>query len=412
MDKKLGLFIYPKIKGTVVEDLDVNSVRYPLTFFFEGVDNDKDARRFFEAAKETGQWEIIHPVHGFLGLQLMSISENVAPVVSGNITEITTEWIEPIDPKTLKTAAELKGLLDWQVDNLNISAADQFLKNIRAQSPSQLNALQSAVAKVQALSNKILGPVAEFSDAVFSGFITAQNAIDDIFNATVLAPMALAGQLQQIVQLPLQALTDVQSRLSAYGNFNDGLAELSPDDRTEDPNFSSGDPDYNTAEDLNSAAVQELSMVSVIGANGKIITSGPTDTAVPGGYKNLDEAIETAENIAARQNQVVEVTERTQDIFKTSLAPDQFFAQSESYPDSVAVTTTGLKFLLQAIYNTQTERRIVLTRPCAPYEIAITEYGSDAASADDDFELFLTSNQLSGDDILLLLPGREVVVYA
>jgi hypothetical protein len=41
----------------------------------------------------------------------------------------------------------------------------------------------------------------------------------------------------------------------------------------------------------------------------------------------------------------------------------------------------------------------------------VTEYGS-LGDADANYDLFVRSNNLSGNDILLIPAGREVVIYA
>ena len=96
LTKKLGIFEFPGVKGAVVQDLDVGPTRWPLVIFFDGEDNDKEGTRFFKACKERGLWTIIHPVKGSLELQLISATELIDPVESGNITRFETEWIEPI----------------------------------------------------------------------------------------------------------------------------------------------------------------------------------------------------------------------------------------------------------------------------------------------------------------------------
>ena len=90
MDKKLGLFEFPKVKGTKVQDLDIGSARYPLTIFFVGENNDQESDRFFKACRERGVWTVIHPVRGSLNLQLISVTENIQPVESGNVTQFDT----------------------------------------------------------------------------------------------------------------------------------------------------------------------------------------------------------------------------------------------------------------------------------------------------------------------------------
>jgi len=100
MDKKLGIFVYPKVRGNTIQDLEVNSTRYSIALYFDGKDCDLLSRAFFQAAREKGIWTISHPVHGFLELQLVSIRENTDLVANGGFVLMETEWIEPGDPET------------------------------------------------------------------------------------------------------------------------------------------------------------------------------------------------------------------------------------------------------------------------------------------------------------------------
>ena len=126
LSKKLGVFEYPKVRGSIVQDLEVSSDTYELTLYFDGENNDLEASRFFTSCRQKGTWQVTHPVHGFVELQLISVKEDNQPTTNGNITEVSTKWIEPLDPTTLKTARELAGLLDTAVEDLNVSAAQQF----------------------------------------------------------------------------------------------------------------------------------------------------------------------------------------------------------------------------------------------------------------------------------------------
>ncbi|MHA1287298.1 MAG: DNA circularization N-terminal domain-containing protein [Candidatus Thorarchaeota archaeon] len=125
-EKRLGIFEYPKVAGNVVQDLGSNSLRQTLNIYFDGRDHDLESDRFFEATKEIGLWDITHPVHGFYGLQLVSVRENDEPITSGNVTEFVTEWIEPIDEVSLETARELAGIVDGLGNDTNSSSSEQF----------------------------------------------------------------------------------------------------------------------------------------------------------------------------------------------------------------------------------------------------------------------------------------------
>jgi hypothetical protein len=66
-----------------------------------------------------------------------------------------------------------------------------------------------------------------------------------------------------------------------------------------------------------------------------------------------------------------------------------------------------MQYLLSQFFNLATEKRFIIKNRRSPLEVCVTEYGSI-----DYYDLFIESNELSGDEILLLNPGREVVIYA
>lgn len=88
----------------------------------------------------------------------------------------------------------------------------------------------------------------------------------------------------------------------------------------------------------------------------------------------------------------------------------QYFSQTATYTSIVNLYTIAMQLLLSQFYNLKTEKRITLKTPRSPIEITVTEYGSLGI---DDFyyNLFLTSNNLTGSEILLLPAGKEVVIY-
>ena len=79
MEKKLGIFQFPKVKGAKIQDLDVGAVAYPLTIFFEGPDNDIEAEKFFIACSEKGLWNINHPVKAFMSTRVITIAPGKNP---------------------------------------------------------------------------------------------------------------------------------------------------------------------------------------------------------------------------------------------------------------------------------------------------------------------------------------------
>jgi len=387
-EKKIGLFNYPKIVGTIAQDLEMQSAQYDITFFFTGKDNDILAQQFWTSSDQKGEWTITHPVHGFLGLQMLSVYQQVEPVRSGNITEIQTTWIEPIDEATLKTAREWAGITDARIKDLNLNAAQQFADNIQQTTEILRNTTQDAADIVVGLTDKALSPLFTTSDALNNLVDGIQTSIQDILGAVILQPLALAGQIQQLTQLPLLAINDIAGRFDYYQTLTEEIFGIAPDSATQ--------------VSKNKTLVNELSLSAVIGANAKTATTGTLQTRA--------QAVEFAVDLTDKFEAITDNLDAIMLAFNQNDIDKQYFSQSQSFIDAALVTSAAMQYLFVAAFDLQVEKRFILEEARSPIEITVTEYGS-LGENDENFDLFVDSNKLKGDDLLILEAGREVVVY-
>jgi len=108
LEKRIGEFGFPGRPGSIIQDLATKAARYTLTIYFDGADNDLESQRFFDAVQaESGTWLVDHPVYGPIELQPLSVREMSSPIDSGNVTEVQSEWVEPLNEETLKTARQI-----------------------------------------------------------------------------------------------------------------------------------------------------------------------------------------------------------------------------------------------------------------------------------------------------------------
>lgn len=386
--KKLGVFEYPKIRGSFVQDLDVRADIYPLNIFFNGSSHDAEAKRFYLACSENGKWEIIHPVHGQLFLNLMSVTEVNAVVDNANTTEMQTEWIESIDPAFIITDAQLAADIQAQADIVNSQAAQQFNANINQDKLSFIQAIKDTVATIQTAVDSALGPLFETVAEINKTVNAIQRGINDTLTAVILRPLQLAGQIQQLIQIPGLVTSNIQSRLDAYQKLADDIFNLSPDS--------------STTESKNQVSTQELTLSAVLVAISQVTATGVLATRT--------DALETIEFNTQLFNESITNLDTSQELFINVDIDSQYFSQSQAFPDISKIISTSLKLLLSSLFNLSAEKRFILDRPRSPIEITITEYG-DLGENDINFDLFITSNKLKKNEILLLPAGKEVVVY-
>lgn len=421
-DKKVGVFSFPGVDGNVVQDLGVNSTRYTIPLYFEGKNNDKESNRFLAICKEKGQWEIIHPVHGLFGLQLLSIIVNDEPVINGNITEVITEWIEPIDPATLKTARELAGIIDGGIVDLNTSALQDFANSIKEGLEEVQNTLQDVSDIVEGLSEKIFDPLNTILDSVDDTFNTLQDTIHNILNASVLEVQSLGGKFQNLIQTPLLASNDLQARLDIYDDAGDWYSDILPDVGFSD-------------KALTQSAMGELAMLASLAGIGKITTTGFLKTgkvSIPAiGDSDIKsqivepqtlatkkansivtrvQAVQMAQKITGIFNKQIGKLENTQAHFSGQAIDKQYFTQTLSYANLLMLLSNINQFLMITSFDLKVEKAFTLKNDESVFSIVVREYGNLGIN-DENLDLFIQANDLKGSDIIMLPAGREVKVY-
>jgi len=398
-DKKLGIFSYPKLAGNVVQDLEVNSTRYPLTLHFDGKDHDVEAARFFEAASESGPWEAAHPVHGFVQLQLVSITEQVQPVSSGGITVFDTDWIEPIDPDELVTARELRSKTDKAIDDLNVSAAQQFADNVSQAAEPLTNAIKSASDDVQTIMDVATEPLFTTLDALNGLVNSTQIALQSTITQAEIITDSLAGQVQQLAQLPAIGSGDGPTKLDAFDAAVESVSERLP---------LTGIP---ASEDLdivkNKVATYELALNATIGAIAKTATVAPLLTR--------SDALVLAETIGTSFLAITGYLDSTQEAFESQPIDKQYQANGQAFLDAQNAVTFATRYLLAVAPDLKIERRQTLEEPKIPVQIVLEEYG-ELGEGDELLDLFISANglgdTLDGNGILILDRGTEVITYA
>lgn len=387
--KKLGIFEYSKVKGAVVQDHDVGAMQYPLTFFFDGDDHDVEANRFIKACEENGRWEIIHPVRGKLKLQLVSVTESINPIESGNVTQFETSWIAAIDDAVIKSTSQLSAEIANQADITNLTAADQLSENIKQDKFTEKLALASTMDKIVNAAKTNLAPLYETLAEVNAQVQSIYRGVQDTITQVTVDVLSLAGQVQNLVQFPALVSDDIDARLNAYSGF---IAEAL--------NISTGDDLTNRGKNV--VSIQEVALTAAIIATASVVITGD--------LKTRKQAIESIESISALFVDITDGLDDIQEAFKDNDIDIQYFSQSSSFSDASIIVAQASAYLLKRSFDLAIERRFTIERPRAPIEITITEYG-DLGADDANLDLFIAANSLKNIDILILPAGREVVVY-
>lgn len=369
VEKSLGIFKYPKVKGAVVQDLDVDADRYPITFFIEGPNHDKKAKKFYRACKERGHWKIKHPVWGLLTLQLISVAESNKPVEAGNLTEFTTEWIEPlldVPVAAPQLGIECKAVIEKTKD----AASDTFVENTDV---SLMDQIIATIGKVMNIISKMKSIIAGVMQLVS----TMRSMIMGIITNLVSAVVGLVSMVHDLINLPGMLIQDLGERFSYFENILSSVVEISPSSPT--------------AEGRISAQLHELIATSVL--------TGMAQSLVDAEMSTREEAMSYLERFNAACNFATVSLDATQALYAGQPINVQYVNRMDIAELRRAIT----ELLLRRSFDLSVAKRMTLTTDRPPVEIAITE-GVD-------LDTFIATNQLQGEDVLLLRAGREVVVY-
>lgn len=385
METSLGVHKYPGIPGAFIQNQDVGPVSSPIDFFFEGDDHDIEAAAFFQACRENGTWEITHPVDGKKILYLAKVSRKMAET---SVSEFTTNWLESIADEEIISRPATPEFVSFQSTLIFDQAADEFDRKITQDTETQKQAVRFAGRKLIEKIRAALAFLYELNNEINSRVNAIQSAINKALNEFILRPLALAAQIQQLIQLPALALNNIRERLEAFRELAESIFGLTPE--TTFPR------------DRNTVAVMELALGAVLASASLSLVTGPLGSR--------QEAIENAEFLTELFAFVTDGLDGLEELFSDLQADRQFFSQSETFALLSNLITLAANAAVKQSFDLAIEKRFTLDRARAPIEITITEYG-DLGENDSNLELFNNSNALQGNDLILLPAGREVVVY-
>lgn len=383
--KRNGIFEFPKVAGGIVQPLKLGVLTYPLSFYFEGDDNDLEAIKFVNALKEDGPWAIVHPVLGELELYPATFNVNIDPVNSGNMTKFETEWIYA---KLEDLVIEFSNPLSEIGLNVNATSVAKLAENVDQETPGLIAQIAKDVQEVaDMVSTNLETLYTQFAD-VNKNIQSIKRSITTTVDQAVIDVTAIGGQLQALIQLPAQLDLEVHQRLDAYKKvLLDAYSFL---------------PGTNTAEDKNAVEAVEIVIVSTLMAITQVITTGE--------LKTRSEAAALIDEVSSLFSDATDNLDNVQNLFNENTIDKQYFSQTDSYAFTYQLISLANRQVLTSAFDLKIEKRFVISKPRAPIEITITEYGG-LGKNDINLDTFIDSNSLKGNDILLIPAGREVVVY-
>lgn len=387
-EKDLGIFKTPGVKGVKVQDLELGAKSYPLTIHFDGPDNDLIADQFTTALSEKGEWQVTHPVKGEITLQLVSYGEAVQPITSAGITTVTSEWLEITDDTDKISASQLSGLAKAQDIQLQGTGSDQLDQVASLNTADKAGKFKTAVENTVTAFDLTLANITDQVAEVQAQADSIKRGIDVVLADSPIDVLSIAGQIQALVALPNLVVTDLSAKIETYSRFADRILNISPEAAS--------------PAGINTAAVQEMALTAALGAVGV--------ASVSSALSSRQSVIDSIESNFTLFKTITDGLDVIQEIYSDELLSRSYFSQSETYPDAAQMVGLTVAYLIKSAFDLAVEKRIVLTERENPVMIAMREYGGPGEN-DENIDLFYSSNELTGQEILILPVGKEVVVY-
>ncbi len=391
IDRRTAAFEFPGVDGAYIQDNGSGERRYPLACIFSGAECDAEATAFEKLLLERGAGVLDHPLYGRVDVVpfgTITRRDDLVTAANQTIIEVvfwsTLGAVYPssrISPKLEVSEAMRRAGPALGAD---FAGAMDLASEARRQN-AKLTVLD-AVRNVQGA----LQAAASVTESVDREFRQLQSAVNFGIDVLIGQPLLLAEQLLNLISAPARALAGIQSRLDGYRNLLDRLIASSP---------SSGGAPAPVLERIGLRLSNDFHAADLC-AGGALIGSvasvlETTFTAKPG-------ALEAAEAILARE------AERT--AWRDSRFADLGQIDTgEGYPALQETVALAVGYLVEISFSLVPEHAVVLDRPRGLIELCGELYGS---VADERLDFLISTNGLSGAELLELPRGRRVVFYA
>ncbi len=417
ISKKTSAYNFPDADGTYIQDHGKTGRRFPMRCFFSGNIYNLAADAFEEILLQTGVGKLEHPMYGTHNVVPMGeITRSDALKTAGNQAIIEVTFWATIGVAYPASQVDPTGAVLSAVDAYNAAAAAELAAKLNTDTVSGLTAFKNNYQALLKNTQSALQSVAAVQDDINDEFNDIVDGINAGIDTLIRDPLTLAWKTTQMVQAPSRALVAIKARLDGYGNLAGDVFGSS--DSVSPPasvgNFD--DPNKFHTRNLYTGLYVTGSILASVNA-GSTDTTGAKNAAVvdetatsDSGFTTRADALAAAEGIL---DQYAALTE-WQDANYASVSGSGALPSTPANTDTGETTQAlqqavalGAGFLVEISFTLKQERVITLTKQRTIIDLAGEIYGE----IDERLDQMIQSNNLSGDEIIELQPGRKIKYY-
>jgi len=398
--KRGAVFEFPGVDGGYVQTNGKGPRRYPLRCFFSGPQHDLVATAFEAALLEEGIGKLEHPVYGPIDVvSFGDITRREDLVAEANQTIVEVTFFTTLRTVYPSSSGSPGDEITAALAGFDVTAAQNFSDSTSLVTTLQKANLKSTIRKFLRDINAALTDVSDATEAQNQEFRDITSLINEGLDTFIGAPLELAQQISNLIKAPAIAAAAIEDRLAGYEDLANRIFG-SP----------AGKPGFALTSGL-ALALRTDRIANDFHASDLVVKNAVTGSVLSvtnHTFATKPEAINAADAVQAQFDAAV--AWRDDGFSALTQIPKRGAYQvdtGESYQalQNAVALTTG--FLVQISFQLVPERAIVLGRPRTIIDLAAELYGS----VDDRLDLLINSNDLSGDEILELQPGRRIVYY-
>lgn len=383
VDKKTTGFLFPDANGTYVQDLGHSGRRYPLRVFFWGNDYDLVVAAFEAALLESGTGKLDHPLYGPVDVVPFGTIKRRDDLKTGaNQAIVEVAFWETIGLIYPAAQADPASAVLGGVSDYNAALSGAFDDATSLGTAVERATLKSRYQSLLDSAQAGLQTIADVQDNVRTRFQTVVDSVNQGIDILIAEPLTLAFQTVELLQAPARARASIEARLEAYGDLATSI--IAGSDAVASPGVDARSSNDFYTRDLFASTAVTGSVLSVVNHQ----------------FSTKPEAIAAADTLLTQFEAVSVWREANFDALNE-------IDTGAAYQQLQTVVAVAAAFLVQISFSLQQERRVVLTRNRTIIDLAAELYGR----IDEQLDFLISSNNLSGSEILELPRGREIVYY-
>lgn len=381
-DKKTAAFNFPDADGTYIQDQGNTGRKFPMRIFFWGENYDQEADQFeAELLSGRGAGILEHPIYGVRNVVPFGPVKRIDKLkTAGNQAEFNITFWETIGVVYPSSQDDPASQVITALGEYNQAAAATLEERTVLKTTGQKATLKG---EYQLLLDSVasgLDSIADTQADVEKQFNAVKDSINSSIDVLIGEPLTLAFQSVILIQAPARAKTSILTRLDAYQNLLNTITTQA--DAV--PGFNADSSNKFHSDDLFGQSYISGSILSVM--NNQFLTRGDALAAADTLLTQMDELI------VWRDDNFLSLSE---------------IDTGEAYQQLLEAVSLAAGFLVQISFTLKQEKARVLASATSMHVLVAELYGS----IDDQLDFFISSNDLTGSEIIELPAGREVVYY-